>query len=262
MRPRSMSRMIVDAKVTNQANWWKSNKKRKWLERAQTIKWKHLFHSKKENRKDQDREKERKKEGEKKVKPHQDVRCDRMWANHRFAWTFPWAPLKWCSWVYTRTITTTTKSLWKKRSQRISQMVFSNEINSHFELARVQVRCHELTLGKWYKYGANSSSTARMMPDDTKPAICVRPPTFSCKVERDNAAEHGNAAKKDANTFDEPSAINSWLASIGYLCFLANIFANESDTAKQTIASMQVSRKISLNRSTRGIVGCGSLWIR
>ncbi len=115
------------------------------------------------------------------------------------------------------------------------------------------------TFGKWYKNGANSKSTVKITPQETNPAICVLPPILSCNVLRDSAADAGYAKKNDENMLAVPKAINSWLAFTSYLCFLANIFANDSETAKHTIPIIRQSINISGMKSKRGIVGSGRL---
>ncbi len=100
-----------------------------------------------------------------------------------------------------------------------------------------------------------------MTPQETNPAICVLQPILSCNVLLDNEADAVYAKKNDENMFAVPNAISSWLALILYLCFLANIFANDSETAKQTIPITKQSRNMSGMKSKRGIVGFGRLKI-
>lgn len=101
-----------------------------------------------------------------------------------------------------------------------------------------------------------------MTPQETNPVICVLPPILSCSVLLDNAVDTGYAKKNDENTFAVPNAINSWLGLIWYLYFLANIFANDSETAKQTNPITKQSRNMWEMKSKRGIVGFGRLKVK
>ena len=53
--------------------------------------------------------------------------------------------------------------------------------------------------------------------------------------------------------------MSTWFASIGYLCFFANILAKEMLTAKLTIAMMKASGTISAAVDNEGTVTGGNL---
>mmetsp|Transcript_12876 Transcript_12876/g.30229 ORF Transcript_12876/g.30229 Transcript_12876/m.30229 type:complete len:227 (-) Transcript_12876:917-1597(-) len=86
--------------------------------------------------------------------------------------------------------------------------------------------------GSVRKRGVSHSSTSTITPACTTPCIGVPPPSEETNAEREKEPETGKALNNPPKKLAKPSAMSSWLLSIGYPCLTLKIRAIDMETRK------------------------------